>query len=409
MSGLGIMHWARGVTIFVILGALSHGPASAQTTGADEPGQEPPQSAHLQEQERKEPGKIKMALGYIKDHQLVDRFTSGDGFYPRFGGLPTGSGFTVGGGYRRHLLDDHALFRMSALVSTHGYTGIEAEQSFEDMGIVGGFGSVKLTGLHFPQEHFYGLGPHSTVNDRTNYELNSRSIIGTAGVRPRNWLRLGARLGYTSAGLDSGTARAFPTIERLFTDAEAPGLVRQPSYLISSVFVRLDTRDAPGNARRGTHVQVEHSFNRDRDFTRYSFDRTDLEVTHFVPFVDKKQVLVLHGWLAVSDAKPGNLVPFYLLPTVGGGNSVRSLREYRFRDRNALVMNVEYRWEVLPALDMAVFADAGKVSQEVGFEHLKTAGGIGFRFKTAEHVLFRIDVGRGAEGTRVFFKFGPAF
>jgi hemolysin activation/secretion protein len=120
-------------------------------------------------------------------------------------------------------------------------------------------------------------------------------------------------------------------------------------------------------------------------------------------------VLVLHGWLVVSDAKPGNLVPFYLLPTIGGGNSVRSLPEYRFRDRNALVMNVEYRWEVLPALDMAVFADAGKVSQEVGLEHLKTAGGIGFRFKTAEYVFFRIDVGRGAGGTRVFFKFGPAF
>src|SRR6185436_9334573 len=121
---------------------------------------------------------------------------------------------------------------------------------------------------------------------------------------------------------------------------------------------RLDTRDEPGNARSGSYVEIEHSFNRDRDFTRYSFDRTDLEVAHFVPFVDKKQALVLHGRLAVSDAKPGNLVPFYLLPTVGGGNSVRSLREYRFRDRNALVMNVEYRWEVLPALDMAVFADA---------------------------------------------------
>jgi outer membrane protein assembly factor BamA len=277
------------------------------------------------------------------------------------------------------------------------------------MGRVGGFAGVTLTGLHLPQEDFYGIGPHSTVDARTNYGLNTSTIIGTAGVRPMTWLRLGARVGYMSAGIESGTDREFPTIERLFTDTEAPGLVGQPSYLTSSVFMRLDTRDVPGNARSGSYVQVEHRFNHDRDFTRYSFDRTDFEVAHFVPFVDKKQALVLHAELAVSDAKPGNLVPFYLLPTVGGGNSVRSLREYRFRDRNALFMNVEYRWEVLPALDMAVFADAGKVSQEIGVEHLKTAGGLGFRFKTDQHVFFRIDVGRGAEGTRVFFKFGPAF
>ena len=129
--------------------ALSPGTAPGQTTGADPIEKEAPPSAARQEREDPEtsekPGKIKVVLGYIKDHRLVERFTSGDGFYPRFGGLPTGAGFTAGIGFRKRLVNQHALFRVSALLSTHGYAGFEAEQWFEQLGRLGGFAGVELT------------------------------------------------------------------------------------------------------------------------------------------------------------------------------------------------------------------------------------------------------------------------
>jgi outer membrane protein assembly factor BamA len=102
-----------------------------------------------------------------------------------------------------------------------------------------------------------------------------------------------------------------------------------------------------------------------------------------------------------------------VFPYIGGSNSVRSFREFRFRDENAFYMNFEYRWEAFSGLDMGLFIDKGKVAadwEDINFRDLKTAYGIGFRFNTYKSVFLRIDIATGGgEGTRMFFKFSPAF
>ena len=45
---------------------------------------------------------------------------------------------------------------------------------------------------------------------------------------------------------------------------------------------------------------------------------------------------------------------------------MRSYRSKRFRDESLLQLNIEYRWEVMAALDMALFVDMGKVAAELG-------------------------------------------
>jgi outer membrane protein assembly factor BamA len=104
-------------------------------------------------------------------------------------------------------------------------------------------------------------------------------------------------------------------------------------------------------------------------------------------------------------------VPFYMQPTVGGSRTLRGVSDYRFRDRNAMWLNVEYRWEAFSALDMALFTDWGSVAptfSDLGFsEH---AYGIGFRFNTPRAVFLRVDIATGGgEGLRTFFKFSKAF
>ena len=39
-------------------------------------------------------------------------------------------------------------------------------------------------------------------------------------------------------------------------------------------------------------------------------------------------------------------VPFFLMPTLGGGDYLRAYPTYRFRDRHALLLRGEYRWAV---------------------------------------------------------------
>ena len=39
-------------------------------------------------------------------------------------------------------------------------------------------------------------------------------------------------------------------------------------------------------------------------------------------------------------------MPFYLMPTLGGNDTLRGFREYRFRGPHAILLQAEYRWEI---------------------------------------------------------------
>jgi hemolysin activation/secretion protein len=105
-------------------------------------------------------------------------------------------------------------------------------------------------------------------------------------------------------------------------------------------------------------------------------------------------------------------VPFYLLPYVGGGDTVRSFREFRFRDENAGVFGAELRHKVHPMAHVAAFVDFGKVArdwQDINPHHVKNAYGIGLRGGSDDKTYVRFDVAHGDGGTRVFLKFTPSF
>ena len=44
-------------------------------------------------------------------------------------------------------------------------------------------------------------------------------------------------------------------------------------------------------------------------------------------------------------------VPFYLMPSLGGNDTLRGFRNYRFRGPHALLLQAEYRWEIWSGLD----------------------------------------------------------
>ena len=116
-------------------------------------------------------------------------------------------------------------------------------------------------------------------------------------------------------------------------------------------------------------------------------------------------VLALHGWLAASDTTAGATVPFYLQPSLGGHNTLRGYTDYRFHDRNLLVVNVEARVTLFAHVDAAVFADAGNVAARVSELNLdKRSYGIGWRMHSRTSTFARVDLAHGAEGWRVLFR-----
>jgi outer membrane protein assembly factor BamA len=356
-------------------------------------------------------GRLERGLLYLEGGGL-ERLLDPDGFYPRLGGLTTGSGLAGGPGYRKRVFDGQMVIDVTGAVSTKRYRLLQTDLLFPELA-----NQKLMLGAHFryrdfPMENFFGLGNDTQPGDRTRYLLEDSNISGTAAVRLNPWLSFGGQGGYLNVHIRNSTDRRFPPILDFYDEPTAPGLTRQPNFLHGDLFLDVDFRDHPGNPRSGGHYRASVGRFHDRTLARHSFHRTHLMATHYLPFLERQRVIALRAQVIMTDADAGHEVPFYLLPTVGGHDTVRGFREYRFRQQNALILNAEYRWEAFAGLDMALFVDAGKVAadrSDLDFDDLKTSFGGGFRFNTGGHVFLRLDVARSREGLRFFLKFGPAF
>ncbi len=132
-----------------------------------------------------------------------------------------------------------------------------------------------------------------------------------------------------------------------------------------------------------------------------------------MPFLAERRVLAGRAYLSTSEAADGHTVPFYLMPYLGGHDTLRGFREYRFRGPHAVLLQGEYRYEIWSGLDGALFYDAGKVAERRGdldLTALEKDYGFGFRFNTDNGVVVRVDAGFGSsDGKHLYITFGGVF
>jgi hemolysin activation/secretion protein len=106
-------------------------------------------------------------------------------------------------------------------------------------------------------------------------------------------------------------------------------------------------------------------------------------------------------------------MPFYYMPTLGGNDSLRGYRAYRFRGPHALLIQGEYRFEIWSGLDAALFYDTGKVAMrfsDLNLKHLESDYGFGFRFNTDNGIVLRVDTALGSrDGKHLWIVFGGTF
>lgn len=364
---------------------------------------QPANSAQATDQPPKVVTKIR---NYIQTNPIVARL-KGDGFYPRIGGLSQGSGLAGGAGYRRHF--NGMFVDVSGAISAKAYRGVDATLGWLQTEYVDV--SSKLTFRNNTQDDFYGLGMDSSDATRVDYGIRFTDLATRAALHFGERVRIGADIGYFIPDVRHGRDRNLRTIETIFTDATAPGLAQQPHFVHDSVFAEVDTRDAHGFPRRGGFYRTAYSLWNDRTLEQYNFRRFDVLGSHFIS-VASNSVVALQLGLSYANNAPGDRVPFYLLPYVGGHDTIRSFREFRFRDENAGAFNAEFRQKVHSMVHVAGFVDFGKVAhdwQDINPTGVKKAFGIGVRGGTDEKTYVRLDVAHGDGGTRVFFKFTPSF
>jgi hypothetical protein len=340
---------------------------------------------------------------------LLDR----EGFYPKLGSLAVGSGFAYGAGFRdRDLFSDKGRLDVWGARSVRGYWATEARLTFPALAANHLHLESWFAHRDYPEEDYFGLGPSSNRSDRTSYAIRSDRIGALAGVRPVSKALLGGGIEYLNPRLGSGQDQRFPSIEEIFDPTTAPGLGQAVDYLRSMAFLEIDYRE-PKNARRGGWYRVEFSHVDDRTSGTYTFNRIDTDLRQFVGFLADRRVLAARLFVSTSDTAGGQIMPFYLMPTLGGNDTLRGFREYRFRGPHAILLQGEYRFEVWSGLDVALFYDAGKVAMtrsDLDFANLKTDYGFGFRFNTDAGIILRVDAAFGsADGKHLYIVWGGVF
>lgn len=357
--------------------------------------------------------------------------------YVSQGGITTGAGFVAATVryFRSNLFDTRLDISASAGYSIKGYqqygfqfgnilrkspelflrysgsSGLSLfEKTRETEGDLYYYGEVLYR--HFPQEDFFGLGNDSREEDKTSYLLEGMSYDAVAGLRFGSHVGAFFKAGLFQPDIGRGTDSGIPTTQQLFDDSNAPGLNEQPDFVRLAGSIFLDYRDVFGNPNRGGMYSATYARFMDRDQGEFDFHRLAFDLRQYIPLGSEQRILATRFYSSFDDALNNARVPFYLMQSLGGSDSIRGYSDFRFRDKNLFFVSAEYRWVPHPVWELVLFYDAGKVFSDVSefdFDGLKKGYGFGTRFKSTEDVILRIDVGRSEEGIHLYFKMNASF
>ena len=170
-----------------------------------------------------------------------------------------------------------------------------------------------------------------------------------------------------------------------------------------------DTRDNVLNARKGRFLELSATFHStvlgsDANFTRYRIDYRRFWL------INEKSVFASQF---LGEFNNGD-VPFRELALMGGDQIMRGYYQGRYRDKNQIAMQSEYRRKLTPWLGFVLFAASGEVGSsldDIDISNFKWTAGGGLRLTVnkKERINIRIDYGIGNGTTGLYFGFAEAF
>ena len=362
---------------------------------------------------------MEAGLALLEDGHWLQRIRAGwHGFLPTLGGFPSGSGQAfgvawskagVGVRYPSEFTPNRVDLRGAAAFSLRGYY-----LGLFQVGVAR-IGSTPINAnVHFgyqenANESLYGFGMDSQVEDRVSFAQSVGALGAIVWWRAPSWFYIGGGVGFRDTDVGEG-ADDYPVPPDFIPD-DIPGFVDQVEYLNYDAFVQVDWRNE-GNPYSGGLYAVRFTDWNDREADVFSFREYDFEVQQYFPYLMNKRVIALRARTIITETDGGREVPFYLMPTLGGTRDLRGFNYARFRDRNMILLNAEYRAEIWMSMDLALFVDAGKVvadKRDINLRNLATNYGIGLRVKTALSTFLRADFAFGGEGFHTAITFDNVF
>jgi hypothetical protein len=220
------------------------------------------------------------------------------------------------------------------------------------------------------QIDFFGSGPNAQLSGNARYQQRDEAVGVTATQLILNMRKFHFSAGLTEDFLRIGVSRSPQDQGLLFTTPTLPEVVSQPSYMHSDAALHITIPNPAHDPTVMTKGDLDAELFQDvlhqNSYTRLQADFREIASLGTPENVRKPSTplgsIGARVYFSSSKALNGNVVPFYMQETIGGSDTLRGYPDYRFRDRNVLLGQVEYRHPIWSIFDGVVFSDIGNVS-----------------------------------------------
>jgi hypothetical protein len=359
-----------------------------------------------------------------------------------FGGLEQGAGF----GFGIELTTEDSIpgieFRATMLTSSILYRRFEGDAYIPKIGDEKTHADFWYGYLRRTRDNFFGIAAFTPLSDKTNFDIERRSLSGGLYRDFTDSLQAGIYVSYINSDAYGGQSSEFPSIDAVFSNNPSvlpitlwtPGLHSGSKVITYGLFGEYDRRTFENGLSRGFYFygrvgSVDGLDKGNGIFSDYGWFDSQFDARGYLPLLSNKTVLAVRVAADVRDPKGGSQIPFYDLSFLGGFRYVRGFNTYRYRGNNALIGNVELRQTVYSfkrehrGFDLIGFGDAGQVwgdsrsntdptilsNNHFASRNWKAGVGGGIQYRHTKSLVVRLDIATSQDGTRPYFSISRGF
>jgi hypothetical protein len=386
-----MMHRFVGGAV-VLSTALTAGAATGQTTRTEAIDDQKAAKAATIEPVAREPGDVIIT-------RLENLFTpEPPAVQLTFGDFRPGAGLGLGLGYAMRA-GDRGIWRTAAAYSTRNFKQVESAVDIPPL-------SMDRVRVHSfvrwddaPDLAYFGRGLHASSADEVSYALRTMEAGAELQARTTGSFRYGAGASVLAVHSSDGAGFA-PVIGSVPPSPGTAGVGSSPSWLHTMAYAAFDSRTSPGYTDSGGLYRVAFHDYTHRGNT-FDFARTEIDLRQFIPVLHHNWIIALQARADLTRVGEGQQIPFFMLPSIGGRDTLPGFEDYRFTDNDSLLLRSELRWTPTSVVDTAVFVDQGTVAASAGeldLHDMKRSWGVGVRFHGPTFTALRLEVAHSVEG-----------
>ena len=257
----------------------------------------------------------------------------------------------------------------------------------------------------FPDK-FYGIGNNTSEDDVEYY--TPEIVRLSVNVQKKIYSELNAGVQYE---FEQNKIIEFEK-DGLIAQGNIPGTEGGKTSGIG-LFANWDTRNNIFYPTSGSYFQLSASMFNTAMGSDYGFNRYNLDFRQYIPLFSS-HAIALHGYMNIITGEPPFQKLSMIAGRIGGANLMRGYYEGRYRDKNMIAFQMEYRLPVWWRFGLVGFAAFGNVSDKIGNFELRNVkysigGGIRFQFSREEKLNIRLDFGYGKNSSGMYITIGEAF